>query len=138
MSNLSAFQLFPPHIVEAIVGHVFGCSRLRYGGLYPNSNESKVLQMPLLWVCYNFRAVVYERFCKAYELDLRDGDASSKIVAKYSWPSCLQSLDYPTHRLAKELHLHLDLWSVFLGKTTLRLLSTPFDGCAFSAVRKLS
>ncbi|KAJ2047354.1 hypothetical protein H4S04_004497 [Coemansia sp. S16] len=51
-----AFQLLLPHVVKLIVDHVAGSSRLRYDDVTTDSDEYKLLEMPLLWVCHNFRA----------------------------------------------------------------------------------
>ncbi|KAJ2057863.1 hypothetical protein GGI17_005401 [Coemansia sp. S146] len=58
MEYLSAFQLLPPHVVKPIVDHVAGCSRLQFDGITTDSDEHKMAQMPLLWVCHNFRALL--------------------------------------------------------------------------------
>ncbi|KAJ2584174.1 hypothetical protein GGH95_000555 [Coemansia sp. RSA 1836] len=52
MVNLSVFQLLPPHVVKMIADHVAGCIRLRFGGFYEDSDEYKLLLMPLLWLDY--------------------------------------------------------------------------------------
>ncbi|KAJ2459878.1 hypothetical protein GGF42_001191 [Coemansia sp. RSA 2424] len=102
MLTLSAFQILPEHIVKLIVDHVAGCSRLHYDDTYKDSDEYNLLQMPLLWVCHNFRAFVYARFCGKCELQLDEG-RDGYVDSRHSWPSCLRKLDYPTHHLAKKL-----------------------------------
>ncbi|KAJ2055986.1 hypothetical protein GGI17_006422 [Coemansia sp. S146] len=56
MKYLSAFQLLPPHVVKLIVDHVAASSRLRFDGITTDLDEYRLLQVPLLWVCHNFRA----------------------------------------------------------------------------------
>ncbi|KAJ2055108.1 hypothetical protein GGI17_006740 [Coemansia sp. S146] len=56
MDNLLAFQILPYHVVKLIVDHVAGSSRLQFDGVTTNSDEYRILQVPLLWVCHNFRA----------------------------------------------------------------------------------
>ncbi|KAJ2459811.1 hypothetical protein GGF42_001237 [Coemansia sp. RSA 2424] len=137
MLTLSAFQLLPPHAVKMIVDHVAGCSRLRYDRISNDLDEYKLLQMPLLWVCHNFRAFVYARFCSKYGLHLRD-DKSEAVILRLSWPLCLRKIDYPTHRLAKDLYLNLELWSIYTGKAVQLLSSVPYEGCALLLVRQLA
>ncbi|KAJ1669243.1 hypothetical protein GGF38_002404, partial [Coemansia sp. RSA 25] len=120
MINLSVFQLLPPHVVKMIVDYVAGCSRLCYGRISNDLDEHKLLQMPLLWVCHNFRAFIYARFCSKCELQLDEG-GDRYVDSRPSWPLCLRRLDYPTHHLAKKLVYQADFWSVFLGTVTQRL-----------------
>ncbi|KAJ2465281.1 hypothetical protein GGI03_002752 [Coemansia sp. RSA 2337] len=92
--------------------------------------------MPLLWVCHNFRAFVRERFCRVYRLTL-DNDRERAEALLYSWPTCFHEFGYPTHPLAKELWVHLDIKAVFSGKALQLLSNAPYDGCSFPLVRKL-
>ncbi|KAJ2837100.1 hypothetical protein FBU31_001211 [Coemansia sp. 'formosensis'] len=92
--------------------------------------------MPLLWVCHNFRAFVYARFCKVYKIYLRD-DQGSDMGTRESWPSKLQGLDAPTRHLAEELVIVLDIQFTFKGVALQRLLSMSCEGCAFPMARKL-
>ncbi|KAJ2258435.1 hypothetical protein GGI13_000608 [Coemansia sp. RSA 455] len=136
MDNLSAFQLLPNHVVKLIVDHVAHSSRLRFDGVTTDSDEYKILQMPLLWVCHNFRAFVRERFSRVYELALEnDRDRAEALL--YSWPSHFKKLGCPTHLLAKELLFKLDVKSVYTGKALQLLFDAPYDGCSFPLVRKL-
>ncbi|KAJ2340140.1 hypothetical protein GGH92_006402 [Coemansia sp. RSA 2673] len=70
MSTLSPLQLFPLHIVQLIVDHVAGSSRMVYDGVRVNSHEYRTLLKPLLWVCHNLRTVTYSRYCNNFELNL--------------------------------------------------------------------
>ncbi|KAJ1671571.1 hypothetical protein GGF38_000705 [Coemansia sp. RSA 25] len=136
MHTLPAFQLFPEHMVKLIVDHVAGSCRLRYDNIYKGSDEYKLLQMPLLWVCHNFRAFVYARFCGKCELQLEEtGDRY--VDSRRSWPSCLRKLDYPTHHLAADLYLNLSFWSIYSGKALRQLSGAPYEGCTFPLVRQL-
>ncbi|KAJ2336548.1 hypothetical protein GGI00_000768 [Coemansia sp. RSA 2681] len=87
-------------MVKLIVDHIAGCSRLYYADIDMGLEEYNLLQMPLLWVCHNFRAFVYARFCGTCKLKL-DEDRDSYVDSRYSWPLCLSKIDYPTHHLAK-------------------------------------
>ncbi|KAJ2074840.1 hypothetical protein IW146_001607 [Coemansia sp. RSA 922] len=136
MDNLSAFQLLPNHVVKLIVDHVAHSSRLRFDGVTTDSDEYKVLQMPLLWVCHNFRAFVRERFCRVYRLTL-DNDRDRAEALLCSWPTLFKELGCSTHPLAKELWVKLDIKAVFSGKALQLLSDAPYEGCSFPLVRKL-
>ncbi|KAJ2426852.1 hypothetical protein GGF41_001901 [Coemansia sp. RSA 2531] len=114
MIYLSAFQLLLPHVVKLIVDHVAGSSRLRYDDVTTDSDEYKLLEMPLLWVCHNFRAFVHQRFCKVLGLYLKNDRDSAEIDLR-SWPIRKNELSYPTHHLAKELCIFLDIESGHYG-----------------------
>ncbi|KAJ2641438.1 hypothetical protein GGF44_002122, partial [Coemansia sp. RSA 1694] len=129
--------LLPEHMVKLIVDHIAGCSRLYYDEIDKGSEEYNLLQMPLLWVCHNFRAFVYARFCGTCKLKLDEG-GDSYVDSRRSWPSCLSKIDYPTHHLAKELDISLCFWSVYSGKEIQWLSGAPYDGCAFPLVRQLT
>ncbi|KAJ2105874.1 hypothetical protein GGI16_002167 [Coemansia sp. S142-1] len=136
MIYLSAFQLLPPHVVKLIVDHVAGSSRLRYDDVTTDSDEYKLLEMPLLWVCHNFRAFVHQHLCKVLGLYLKN-DRDRAEVDLCSWPIRKNELSYPTHHLAKELCIFLDIESVFSGKALQLLSDVPYEGCPFPQVRKL-
>ncbi|KAJ2418455.1 hypothetical protein GGF41_005048 [Coemansia sp. RSA 2531] len=136
MDNLSAFQLLPNHVVKLIVDHVAHSSRLRFDGVTTDSDEYKILQMPLLWVCHNFRTFVRERFSRVYELTL-DNDRERAEALLCSWPTRFQEFGYPTHPLAKELRFNLDVKSIYTGKALQLLYDAPYGACSFPLVRKL-
>ncbi|KAJ2877884.1 hypothetical protein H4R27_006037 [Coemansia aciculifera] len=137
MNNLSAFQLLPHHIVRLIVGYVAGSSRLRFDGVTTDSDEYKLLQMPLLWVCHNFRAYVYEIFCQEHGLTLTYNQ--DRVEAQlYSWPIRCRKLDYSTHHLAKKLWFRLDIESVYSRKALQLLSDAHYEGFSFPLARKLT
>ncbi|KAJ2639886.1 hypothetical protein GGF44_002634, partial [Coemansia sp. RSA 1694] len=129
--------LLPPHVVKIIVDHVAGCSRLRYDRIANDSDEYKLLQMPLLWVCHNFRAFICARFCGKCELQLDEG-RDRYVDSRPSWPFCLRKLDYPTPHLATDLYLNLSIWSIYAGTALQQLSSAPYEDCAFPLVRQLT
>ncbi|KAJ2508791.1 hypothetical protein IWW47_000425 [Coemansia sp. RSA 2052] len=137
MHTLSAFQLLPEHVVKLIVDHVADCSRLRYDCIYKDSDEYNLLQMPLLWVCHNFRAFICARFCGKCELQLDEG-RDIYVDSRPSWPLCLRKLDYPTLHLATDLYLNLSIWSIYAGTALQQLSSAPYEDCAFPLVRQLT
>ncbi|KAJ2866036.1 hypothetical protein GGH94_001811 [Coemansia aciculifera] len=136
MDSLSAFQLLPQHVVKLIVDHVAGSSRLRFDGVYTGPEEYKLLLMPLLWACHNFRALVHQRFCRMHQLTL-ENDRDRVEASIYSWPTRAGKFGYPTHHLAEELRVKLDIKSVYTGKALQLLSGAPYEGCAFPLVRKL-
>ncbi|KAJ2460648.1 hypothetical protein GGF42_000701, partial [Coemansia sp. RSA 2424] len=125
------------HIVKLIVDHVAGCSRLLYDDIYKDSGEYRLLQMPLLWVCHNFRTFVHARFCDKYELRMEEGK-DGYVGSRLSWPLRFRKIDYPTHQLAKHLIYEVSFRSIYSGKALQWLSSAPYDGCAFPLVRKLA
>ncbi|KAJ2741618.1 hypothetical protein GGI20_005062 [Coemansia sp. BCRC 34301] len=131
MDALSAFQILPQHVVKMIVDHVAGCSRLRYDHIYNSSDEYKLLEMPLLWVCRNFRAFVYSRLCRKYELNLHEGRYECKV------PACLRKLSFSAHGLARDLHFEAGFRSIYTGRALQQLSAAPYEGCAFPLVRQL-
>ncbi|KAJ2868232.1 hypothetical protein GGH94_000219 [Coemansia aciculifera] len=137
MHTLSAFQLLPPHVVRKIVDHVAGSSRMYYDGVRHEHDVYSVLQMPLLWVCHNFRDFVYRRYCRNYELNL-DASPEEAVITHLSWPHCLKRINHASHHLAKELTIRLSVWYVYSGKSLQLLSCEQYVGCAFPSVRKLS
>ncbi|KAJ1822611.1 hypothetical protein GGH91_001022 [Coemansia sp. RSA 2671] len=137
MRTLSAFQLLPSHIVRLIVDHVSGSSRIRFSGVGLHSDLGRELEMPLLWVCHNFRDFVYRRYCRQYELDLASNPGET-VVKHTSWPKRLQKVDHETNLLATELTIHLGVRDIYAGKSLQLLSQAPYVGCAFPLVRKLS
>ncbi|KAJ2750152.1 hypothetical protein GGI19_005267 [Coemansia pectinata] len=136
MDNLSAFQILPYHVVKLIVNHVAGCSRLQFADITTDTDEYRILQIPLLWVCHNFRAFVRERFCRVYKLTLEnDRDRAEALL--FSWPTRFKELGYPTHHLAKELRVKLDIKAVYTGKALQVLSDAPYEGRSFPLIRKL-
>ncbi|KAJ2059274.1 hypothetical protein GGI17_004515 [Coemansia sp. S146] len=136
MSTLSVFEILPPHVVRKIVGHVSGYSRLSYKGVKKGSDNYHRLQMPLLWVCQNFRAVVLSNFAHTCTMGIRQ-------YARYirpMWFSPPQAIDQPdnsTFHLAKELIIELDMWSVCTDEGLEYLLRVAFKDYAFPLVRSV-
>ncbi|KAJ2746829.1 hypothetical protein GGI20_001060 [Coemansia sp. BCRC 34301] len=131
MHALSALQLLPQHIVEMIVDYVASCSHLWHDRCNSDPDDSKQLQIPLLYVCHNFRALVYSRFCAEYRLNLKKGRYGS--IA----PSYLRKLNLPAHHLAKELVFEMSFWSIFTGDALQQLSVAPYEGVVFPLARYL-
>ncbi|KAJ2873894.1 hypothetical protein GGH93_002856 [Coemansia aciculifera] len=136
MPALSIFQLLPPHVVELIVRHVVGSSRLQFDGIKPNSIEYKCLLVPLLSVCPNFHDIAFSLSCNDYRLHLCVH--SDKItIEESSWGTFIDCLDFSFHFLCREIRIKVDAPTILEGKA-LKLLSTaPYNGCAFHWARKL-
>ncbi|KAJ2744740.1 hypothetical protein GGI20_002709 [Coemansia sp. BCRC 34301] len=138
MQALSTFQLLPPHAVEIVVDHIAGSRRGIYAGV-DDPEEQAERHMPLLWVCRNFREVVYSRFCRNYELSL-DGNKEEVGLTRSSWPESLKPAvdDYQTRRLVKDLYIELDIWSIYSGKSLDMLSRSPYDDLVFPLARSLT
>ncbi|KAJ2458034.1 hypothetical protein GGF42_002321 [Coemansia sp. RSA 2424] len=90
--------------------------------------------MPLLWVCRNFRAIVYSHYCTRCWLELCD--ESNEVKSFWNcWPECLQEIVYPAHDLARELYIKVEAWDVFNGKLSQALSHAPCNGCSFPRAR---
>ncbi|KAJ2029656.1 hypothetical protein IWW57_001580, partial [Coemansia sp. S610] len=93
-------------------------------------------QMPLLWVCHNFREVVYSHYYRACELEY-DGELGGADTNWPDWPDCLEEFANPTLSLAKELTANVDAWTTFNGKFLEALSRAPYSGCPFPRVRTI-
>ncbi|KAJ2752844.1 hypothetical protein GGI19_003546 [Coemansia pectinata] len=136
MRTLSLFQILPSHVVELIVSHVAGSSRLLFDGVAYGSEEYAALLMPLQSVCRDFRAAVLARYCKIYTLDLTcfsDQGNDKKLM----WPERLRGIGFPTHLHAQELDITLGVFSVYNGTALKELLREPHSDYMFSMVRSL-
>ncbi|KAJ2886733.1 hypothetical protein H4R27_000430 [Coemansia aciculifera] len=136
MLPLSLFQLLPIHIVELIVDHLVASNRLLAEGVTTESPEHKLLLLPLLWVCHNFRAISCLAFYRANTVKFK-GDEYEKDVGQYWWSKRLKKFYPSTYHLAREIHILLDKSGFYAGKTLEALSRAPFDGCAFPQAQKL-
>ncbi|KAJ2053484.1 hypothetical protein H4S04_000644 [Coemansia sp. S16] len=136
MRTLSLFQILPSHVVELIVGHVAGSSRLLFDGVTHGSEAYSVLSMPLLSVCRDFRAVVLARYCKIHSLDLSffSDQGNDKMIL---WPERLRGIRFPTHLYARELDITFGTFSVYNGTVLKELLSEPYRDILCPMVRSL-
>ncbi|KAJ2108402.1 hypothetical protein GGI16_001154 [Coemansia sp. S142-1] len=144
MPSLSPLQTLPLHAVELIVDHMADNIRIADDNThravanidYGFFKNHRILLMPLLWVCHNFRAVVYSRFFKYY--GLRCGAGVDEAIGRpYGLPRCLEGLDGHFRIAAKELTIFIDLLAVYSGKALVALSHEPFSGCSFPLVRTL-
>ncbi|KAJ2061202.1 hypothetical protein GGI17_003237 [Coemansia sp. S146] len=144
MSTLSLFQLLPLHIVRLIVNNVTGSSRMVFDGVRVGSHEYMVLLKPLLWVCHNFRAVAYSRYCNNFELNLTSmslNDLDPRYLrtrrADIDY-RMLNYLGYSTHHSAKDVTVFLDERTVYSGEALAMVSRAPYDGCTFPLARKIA
>ncbi|KAJ2869894.1 hypothetical protein GGH93_005985 [Coemansia aciculifera] len=136
MQPLSPFQTLPHHVAQMVVDHVASSSRQLFSGISIGSQRYLELHIPLLWVCRNFRTIVYSRFSSRYEMHFTcsmDGEE----VTLTSWPRCFQGFDRPTQHLAKKLVLDFDVWGVYIGKALEMLNNALRDEYTFPATRLL-
>ncbi|KAJ2780648.1 hypothetical protein GGI18_003800, partial [Coemansia linderi] len=136
MRLLSPFQILPYHIVELILDHVAGSSRLQFDNVTKGSKGYTALLVPLLSVCRDFRTAVLARYCRVHTLDL--SCFSDQIHDKKAlWPERLRRIDFPTHLHAQELDITLGGFSVYNGTALKELLRAPHGGFLFPKVRSL-
>ncbi|KAJ2051790.1 hypothetical protein GGI03_002770 [Coemansia sp. RSA 2337] len=138
MPTLSPFQTLPLLVVQLIVNHVVGSSRILGDGVEINSNEYRVLLRPLLCVCHDFRAIAYPRYCGFFKLELSSSSHHERttqypLLGPFDFGYRVHNdLGYPTHHLVKELVIELDIYS----GNALRILSLEhYGGCAFPIAR---
>ncbi|KAJ2460815.1 hypothetical protein GGF42_000592 [Coemansia sp. RSA 2424] len=138
MALLAPFQLLPQHVVRIVTRHVANSSRLRFDGIYASFEEDTELLMPLLWVCRNFRAVVYAKYCSKYNIYLSYEQGGEKPPSWPLWPRCLGELDHHTPNSVRELHFVVSIQSISSGEALDRLSHAPFDTCAFPKAGTIS
>ncbi|KAJ2011626.1 hypothetical protein GGI14_006094, partial [Coemansia sp. S680] len=138
MSALSPLQTLPLHAVEVIVDHIANNVRLElaHAEIDISSEACNKVQMPLLWVCRNFRAVVYSRFFKHYKLNI-DSDVVKAKGRVLVLPRSLERIDCPFHLTAKEVTISIDPWAVFTGRALEALSHEPYSDCSFPLARML-
>ncbi|KAJ2642722.1 hypothetical protein GGF44_001511 [Coemansia sp. RSA 1694] len=130
-----SFEYLPRHVVQKVVDYVASSSRLQFDGVKPGSDDYKELPMELLWVCRNFREVVYARFSKTHKLVL-SGQSSRVASTRDSWPSCFRDFaNYSPPHLTKELVIELDPQTIFDGKAYKLLSRLPQAWFIFPASR---
>ncbi|KAJ2038429.1 hypothetical protein H4S04_008351, partial [Coemansia sp. S16] len=136
MQHLSTFQLLPDHIVRMVVNHLIGSNRLLYSGVTPDSEEHKLLLMPLLWVSQNFRIIAAASFYRVSTVKIYDNGADQRST-QYSSSRRLQEFYRSSYHLAREVDIILEKSSIFSGQALEILSRTPFDGIGFQEARKL-
>ncbi|KAJ2466209.1 hypothetical protein GGI03_002240 [Coemansia sp. RSA 2337] len=137
MRTFSPFQLLPPHVVQLVVNHVAGSSRLQLSGVTSNSVEYKRLLVPLMRVCCNFRAIALPLYCRDFRLHMFV--RTDKVdIEECSWTTRTDNSNSTLHLLAREIFIRVYINDICEGHA-LRLLSArPYNGCAFPQARKLT
>ncbi|KAJ2779346.1 hypothetical protein GGI18_003940, partial [Coemansia linderi] len=129
MRAQSLFQILPTLVVELIVDYVAAHRQkvsslepLEVGAeheakfIYPSAIERVKLQLPLLWVCSSFRAVVYANCCKCCTVRFIGSQCNKRVVISNTWPGRFKNLDIPVHLLARELKIEVSLRDIYSGK----------------------
>ncbi|KAJ2106714.1 hypothetical protein GGI16_001820 [Coemansia sp. S142-1] len=126
MPSLSLIQMLPPHTVEMIVEHVANNIRLASNKAHniSRSEEYGRLQMPLLWVCRNFRAVVYSRIFKCYSITF-DSNLDTTYGQPCEFPRYLSQFRGHFYRTAREMSISINPRAVYSGKALGALSRVP-------------
>ncbi|KAJ2033602.1 hypothetical protein GGI03_005737, partial [Coemansia sp. RSA 2337] len=139
MPSPSPLQTLPPLIVEIIVDHVAASVRHQppkwryFGGAIENY---RMLQVPLLWVCRNFRAIVRPLIYKCYELKF-EWNKDRVRRTPTGLPSGLEQLRGPFHLVAKEVKMLVGACTIFSGFASGALSHSPYNGYSFPLARTL-
>ncbi|KAJ2055944.1 hypothetical protein GGI17_006443 [Coemansia sp. S146] len=144
MSEHSPLQLLPLHVIQLIVDHVAGSSRVVFDSVDANSREYRTLLKPLLWACHNVRAVTYSRYCNNFELNLTNMSFNDldKLYLGFrrsdvDYRTC-NHLGYSTHHSAKDVTVLLDERAVYSGEALEMVSYAPYGGCYLPLARKIA
>ncbi|KAJ2337489.1 hypothetical protein GGI00_000206 [Coemansia sp. RSA 2681] len=116
-----------------VVAHLVGSTRVLSSGVPPDSEEHKLLMLPLLWVCRNFRETASVTFYKTNSLKICGNKYHRKVTHFYTSPR-LRKFFRCAHHLAREVYIILDNPSVFYRGALEVLCKVQFD---FPQARKL-
>ncbi|KAJ2331730.1 hypothetical protein GGI00_003121 [Coemansia sp. RSA 2681] len=136
MHSLSPLQTLPLHIIELVVGHVAGSSRLYFDGVLEGFDTHAQLLLPLLDVSPNFRAAVVSRLCKVYELQL-SGSWAKELDMQPRLPACLKGMELGIHLVAQKLKINVSDMDVYRGHALKRLARNHDSSWALPKVRSL-
>ncbi|KAJ2814115.1 hypothetical protein H4S07_000101 [Coemansia furcata] len=122
-----------------VVTHLVGNILLLTTGVTPGTIEYKMLLMPLLWICRNFRAEAAAIFYKVNAQDIGNRyDDFYYCREEQDGSSCrLQNFYQSLHPLTREVHLLLDNSSIYFGQALKPLSRAPLDSWNFQEIRKL-
>ncbi|KAJ2840497.1 hypothetical protein FBU31_000362 [Coemansia sp. 'formosensis'] len=148
MRVLSLIQLLPAPIIELIVDYVAdhrpnassripAHPRTHLATRCAQSEEHLARQVPLLWVCSNFRAVVLANFCKKCTIRFIGSHPNKHAVTRNTWPGRFKNLNLPVHFLAKELTMEVSLRDIYFGHALGMLVLCYNAGRVFPKVRSL-
>ncbi|KAJ2051633.1 hypothetical protein H4S04_001845 [Coemansia sp. S16] len=136
MTSLSIFQILPSHVVKVIVDHVAGSTRLAYNGVDSYSQEWLRLQVPLLWVCHNLRAVVRSQLSRGCKHLFCSGVNSRRLPWPLQ-PESLEELELPVWRLVKEIELVLCEAEIYNGDTLEQILRVEYRDLQLPFAQKI-
>ncbi|KAJ2336484.1 hypothetical protein GGI00_000808 [Coemansia sp. RSA 2681] len=117
-----------------VVAHLVGSTRVLSSDVTPDFEEHKLLMLPLLWVCRNFRETASVAFYKTNTLKICGNKYHRKVTQFYTSPR-LRKFFRSAHHLAREVIIILDKPNVFYGGALEALVEVPFD---FPQARKLT
>ncbi|KAJ2869978.1 hypothetical protein GGH93_005923 [Coemansia aciculifera] len=113
-----------------------GTSRLLSDGVTTASEDHKLLLVPLMWVCRNFRDIACQDFYKSNTVKI-NGNSVDIDASQHSSSRRLLKFYHSTHCFALELDVVINKFDIFLGRSLDALSCTTFSGCAFPLTRKL-
>ncbi|KAJ2093871.1 hypothetical protein GGI09_005716 [Coemansia sp. S100] len=137
MPTLSSLQILPAHVVCLIVNHVAGSSRMAFAGVSKGSDEYLSLQMPLMWVCRNFHAIVSLNMYSTHEIILGGSQHDTLSHSNNRSQACGKSGSSHFYHLVKELSIKIDMVDVLSGHALELLSSKPYKDCVFPRARKI-
>ncbi|KAJ2682501.1 hypothetical protein IWW39_005972, partial [Coemansia spiralis] len=141
MASLSPLQTLPLHAVEKIVDYFSDNVRLNFDGGFHGPDRGDTyfnLQVPLLWVCHSFRAVVYSRLCRRYKLVfIKDRNSGKALGYRAPAEKCLERLSGPFHLCAKDVVVTVSEWTIYSGEALAALSQVLPDGCSFPSASSL-
>ncbi|KAJ2055179.1 hypothetical protein GGH13_007940, partial [Coemansia sp. S155-1] len=132
MTCLSLFQFLPVHIVRLIVQYIRVSS---------NHYNDRVKHQQLLWVCDNFRTVIYSLYSQRHYLKITGPKCKVCAIADTKlcpWVLCLSYNGHHSYDLVKELIIHVELECIYSGKALTLLSRAPYKDCVFPLVQRVS
>ncbi|KAJ2040875.1 hypothetical protein H4S03_000751 [Coemansia sp. S3946] len=132
MTCLSLFQFLPVHIVRLIVQYIRVSS---------NHYNDRVKYQQLLWVCDNFRTVIYSLYSQRHYLKITGPKCKVCAIADTKlcpWVLCLSYNGHHSYDLVKELIIHVELECIYSGKALTLLSRAPYKDCVFPLVQRVS
>ncbi|KAJ2057369.1 hypothetical protein GGI17_005679 [Coemansia sp. S146] len=132
MTSLSLFQFLPVHIVKLIVKFI------RVSDYW---HGDRVKHQQLLWVCDNFRTVVYSLYNRCHELRISGPACKAGATCRIKqcpWVLCRYYNSHSSYHLAKDLRIHVELECIYSGKALTLLSRAPYRDCIFPLVRSVS
>ncbi|KAJ2252966.1 hypothetical protein GGI13_002972 [Coemansia sp. RSA 455] len=117
-----------------VVDHLTGNTRLLSSGVEPDTDEHKLLLLPMMWTCQNFRAIASASFYRVNTVKI-EGSNYFESVMRHPTSNRLQKLYRSSGHLAREVHIRVVQQSVFYGKALEALSKVTYKGCVFQQAR---